>query len=43
MIRETIRTDTDALLAILAGSGQFDENGLTHVKETLKRLSRRTK
>lgn len=35
MIRETIRKDTDALLAIVGGSGQFDENALAHVKETL--------
>lgn len=35
MIRETIRTDSDALLAIVESSGQFDENGLAHVKETL--------
>lgn len=35
MIRETIRTDSDALLAIAESSDQFDENGLSHVKETL--------
>ncbi len=35
MIRETIHTDSDALLAIVKDSGQFDDNGLTHVKETL--------
>ncbi len=35
MIRETINTDSDALLAIVESSGQFDENGLAHVKETL--------
>ena len=35
MIRETIQTDSDALLAIIESSGQFDENGLAHVKETL--------
>ena len=34
MIRETIHTDSDALLAIIQSSGQFDENGLAHVKET---------
>lgn len=36
MIRETIHTDSDALLAILGSSGQFDDNGLAHVKEILK-------
>ncbi len=35
MIRETIQTDSEALLAIVKDSGQFDENGLSHVEETL--------
>ncbi len=35
MIRETIQTDSEALLAIVKESGQFDENGLSHVEETL--------
>lgn len=35
MIRETIQTDAEALFAIVRDSGQFDENGLSHVKETL--------
>lgn len=35
MIRETIQTDSEALLAIVKDSGQFDENGLAHVNETL--------
>lgn len=35
MIRETIQTDSEALLAIVRDSGQFDENGLSHVEETL--------
>lgn len=35
MIRETIKADAEALLAIVRESGQFDENGLSHVKETL--------
>ncbi len=35
MIRETIQTDSKALLAIVKDSGQFDENGLVHVEETL--------
>ncbi len=35
MIRETTNTDSDALLAIVKSSGQFDENALAHVKETL--------
>lgn len=35
MIRETIQSDRDALLAMIENSGQFDENGLAHVAETL--------
>lgn len=35
MIRETIQTDSDALLAIVESSGQFDDHSLAHVKETL--------
>ena len=35
MIRATIQTDSDALLEIVRDSGQFDENGLAHVAETL--------
>lgn len=35
MIRETIHTDSDALLAIVESSGQFDKNGLAHVKKKL--------
>lgn len=35
MIRETIQTDSNALMEIVESSGQFDENGLAHVKETL--------
>ncbi len=35
MIRETIQTDSKAILAIVKDSGQFDENGLSHVEETL--------
>lgn len=35
MIRETIQTDSEALLAIVRDGGQFDENGLVHVEETL--------
>lgn len=35
MIRETIQADSDALLAIVESSGQFDENALAHVRETL--------
>lgn len=35
MIRDTIDTDTDALLAIIKDSNQFDESGFAYVKETL--------
>lgn len=35
MIRPTIQTDLEALLEIVRNSGQFDENGLAHVEETL--------
>ncbi len=35
MIRETRSDDSAALLAIVGSSGQFDANGLAHVKETL--------
>lgn len=35
MIRETIKADSEAILAIVRDSEQFDENGLTHVEETL--------
>ncbi len=35
MIIETLRTDTGAFLAIVEGGGQFGENALVHVKETL--------
>lgn len=35
MIRETIQTDADAILAMVKDSGQFDANGLVHVEETL--------
>jgi hypothetical protein len=35
MIRETVPTDRDALLAMIESSGQFDESGLAHVEEKL--------
>jgi ribosomal protein S18 acetylase RimI-like enzyme len=35
MIRHTIATDTEALMAIVESSGQFDTDGLVHVKATL--------
>lgn len=35
MIRETIKADSEAILAIVRDSEQFDENCLTHVEETL--------
>lgn len=35
MIRQTIQTDSEALLAIVKDSGQFDDGGFAHVKETL--------
>jgi ribosomal protein S18 acetylase RimI-like enzyme len=35
MIRETIQADSEALLAIVNDSGQFDESGFSHVEETL--------
>ena len=35
MIRETRSDDSAALLAIVESSGQFDANGLAHVRETL--------
>ena len=36
MIRETETTDTPSILAIVEGSGQFDANGLAHVRSTLE-------
>ena len=35
MITETKKEHRDSLLAIIEGSGQFDSNGLAHVKITL--------
>lgn len=35
MIRNTISTDSDSLMAIIQDSGQFDADGLAHVKATL--------
>jgi hypothetical protein len=35
MIRETIETDTEAVLAMVRDSGQFDDEGLSHVEQTL--------
>jgi ribosomal protein S18 acetylase RimI-like enzyme len=35
MIRKTSAHDTDALMAIVESSGQFDTDGLAHVKTTL--------
>ena len=35
MIRETKKADSEAILAIVRDSEQFDENCLTHVEETL--------
>lgn len=35
MIRNTISADSEALLKILEDSGQFDADGLAHVKATL--------
>jgi ribosomal protein S18 acetylase RimI-like enzyme len=35
MIRNTISTDSDSLMAIIQDSGQFDVDGLAHVKATL--------
>lgn len=35
MIRETTHTDSDALLAMIKDSGQFDDQGLAHVNEKL--------
>jgi ribosomal protein S18 acetylase RimI-like enzyme len=37
MIRQTIAADTEALLAIVASSGQFGADGIAHVKVTLER------
>jgi len=36
MIRDTIAADSEALLAIVEGSGQFDGDGLAHVRATLE-------
>jgi hypothetical protein len=35
MIRETTKTDSEALSAIVKDSGQFDENGFAHIYEPL--------
>jgi ribosomal protein S18 acetylase RimI-like enzyme len=35
MIRNTIATDTDALMTIIESSGQFDTDSLSHVKSVL--------
>jgi ribosomal protein S18 acetylase RimI-like enzyme len=35
MIRKTIETDSEALMAIIRESGQFDGDGLSHVEQTL--------
>ena len=37
MIRPTAKTDFEALLAIIKESGQFDYEGLAHVRDTLER------
>ena len=36
MIRKTIATDSDALMSIVESSGQFDTDGIAHVKSTLE-------
>lgn len=35
MIRQTIASDSEALMSIIESSGQFDSGGLAHVKSTL--------
>jgi len=35
MIRKTIAADTEALMSIVASSGQFDADGIAHVTATL--------
>lgn len=35
MIRNTVHTDMEPLLAIIAGSGQFDPDGVAHVRHSL--------
>lgn len=37
MIRDTQASDTDAILAIIEDSGQFDADGIAHVRSTLER------
>jgi ribosomal protein S18 acetylase RimI-like enzyme len=36
MIRNTIAADAEALISIVEGSGQFDADGIAHVKGTLE-------
>jgi ribosomal protein S18 acetylase RimI-like enzyme len=36
MIRQTIAADTEALMSIVASSGQFDADGISHVKVALE-------
>lgn len=36
MIRETVSSDAEAILAIVASSGEFDAASIDHIKETLE-------
>ena len=36
MIRKTVHADTASILSIVEGSGQFDADGLAHVRSTLE-------